>query len=103
MLDPNYRAGKVHPAFAEPWRISMQALIVLTSRMGLEGRRCLPVFLRKAFGTSLAMCCVAISYVVIRSKTGGLLSCSEVPEPGGCANETMDPDCPEMKILLLQR
>lgn len=103
MLDPNYRAGKVHPAYAEPWRISMQALIVLTSWMGLEGRRCLPVFLRKAFQDFPCHVCVAISYVVIKSKTGGLLSPSEVPEPGVCANETMDPDCPEMKILLLQR
>lgn len=103
MLDPNYRAGKVHPAYAEPWRISMQALIVLTSWMGLQGRRCLPVFLRKAFQDFPRHVCVAISYVVIRSKTGGLLSPSEVPEPGVCANETMDPDCPEMKILLLQR
>lgn len=104
MLDPNYRAGKVHPAQAEPLQFSMQALtVVLISRMGLEGRWCLPVFLRKTFRDFPCHVCVAISYVVIRSKTGDLLSPSEVPEPGVCANETMDPDCPEMKILLLQR
>lgn len=41
--------------------------------------------------------------VVIRSKTGGLLSPSEAPEPRVCADETTDPDCPEVKISLLQR
>lgn len=60
------------------------------------------VFLRKTFQDFPRHVCVAISCVVIRSKTGGLLYPSEVPEPGVCANEIVDPDCPEMKILLLQ-
>lgn len=42
-------------------------------------------------------------YVVIRSKTGGLLSPSEAPEPRVSAGDTTDPDCPEVKISLLQR
>ncbi|KAK7801437.1 hypothetical protein U0070_015547 [Myodes glareolus] len=38
-----------------------------------------------------------------RSKTGGLLSPSEARELRVCADETTDPDCPEVKISLLQR
>lgn len=68
------------------------------SPMGLEGRCCLLPLLRKVFQNFLRHVCV-----VIRSKTGGLLSPSEAREPRVCADETTDPDCPEVKISLLQR
>lgn len=60
----------------------MQTLIViLMSPMGLEGRHCPPVSPKEdVFQNFPRHVCVAISYVVIRAKTGGLLSPSEAPD-----------------------